>query len=90
MTTLISPLPTSSRDCVVIGELLTVVILNPSPAVTLSETKGLDLWLRINSVKSLKILTECPMPGGRPDTVSEGGGDIFGKIDCLIEVLLRI
>jgi hypothetical protein len=31
-----------------------VVILNPSPFVTLSEAKGLDYRLRINSVKNLK------------------------------------
>jgi hypothetical protein len=30
------------------------VILNPSPSVTLSETKGLIFRLRINSVKNLK------------------------------------
>jgi len=30
-----------------------LVILNPSPFVTLSEAKGLDFWLRINSVKNL-------------------------------------
>jgi hypothetical protein len=30
------------------------VILNPSPFVTLSEAKGLVLWLRINSVRNLK------------------------------------
>jgi hypothetical protein len=30
------------------------VILSPSP-VTLSETKGLDLWLRINSAKDLDV-----------------------------------
>ena len=29
------------------------VILNPSPFVTLSETKGPDLKLRVNSVKNL-------------------------------------
>ena len=29
------------------------VILNPSPSVTLSETKGLPFWLRVNSVKDL-------------------------------------
>jgi hypothetical protein len=32
-----------------------VVILNPSPFVTLSETKGLDLRLRVNSVKNLML-----------------------------------
>jgi hypothetical protein len=30
-----------------------VVILNPSLFVTLSETKGLDFGLRVNSVKDL-------------------------------------
>jgi hypothetical protein len=34
------------------------VILNPSPFVTLSETKGLDFRLRVNSVKNLIISTE--------------------------------
>ncbi len=29
------------------------VILNPSPFVTLSETKGLDFGLRVNSAKDL-------------------------------------
>jgi len=31
-----------------------LVILNPSPCVTLSEAKGLAFWLRVNSVKNLK------------------------------------
>jgi hypothetical protein len=55
------------------------VILNPSPFVTLSEAKGLDFGLRINSVKNLKKSTTykteilwLPSQNGIMDTVSKG------------------
>jgi hypothetical protein len=48
LTTKSSPL-----DCVEITGMPRFVILNPSPFVTLSETKGLGLRLRVNSVKNL-------------------------------------
>ena len=35
------------------GSNIMIVILNPSPYVTLSEAKGLAFWLRVNSVKNL-------------------------------------
>jgi hypothetical protein len=41
--------PSLSRDCVVIGELLMVVILNPSLFVTLSPFAS----LRVNSMRNL-------------------------------------
>jgi hypothetical protein len=44
------PLETVSQQ----GGNALLVILNPSPFVTLSEAKGLDYRLRINSVKNLK------------------------------------
>jgi hypothetical protein len=48
------PPPFSSPlDCVEITGMPRFVILNPSPFVTLSETKGLGLRLRVNSVKNL-------------------------------------
>jgi thiamine biosynthesis lipoprotein len=51
---MLSNLPFSPfRDCVVIGGKAILVILNPSPFVTLSEAKGLVRRLRINSVKNL-------------------------------------
>jgi hypothetical protein len=43
------PLETVSQQ----GGNALLVILNPSPFVTLSEAKGLDYRLRINSVKNL-------------------------------------
>jgi hypothetical protein len=59
------------RDCVVIGGKAILVILNPSPFVTLSEAKGLVRRLRINSVKNLiesigwkKEILPC-LPAGR-------------------------
>jgi hypothetical protein len=44
-------------DCVIMGELVMVVILNPSP-VTLSEAKSLCFSVRAGSVKNLMISNE--------------------------------
>ena len=54
--------PSLSRDCVVIGELLMVVILNPSLFVTLSEAKSLQylaqgkLREESHGINNLKII----------------------------------
>jgi hypothetical protein len=57
--TRISPHPPLSPQRLCHNEENTMfVILNPSPFVILSETKGLDFRLRVNSVKNLIISTE--------------------------------
>jgi hypothetical protein len=35
------------------AQAISIVILNPSPRVILSEAKNLAVWLRINSLKNL-------------------------------------